>query len=287
MPEASKERPKPSAPPSEARAKRGGALRRYLSTPHDPVMSVALTVPVFLVYHLGILAIDLRNGADLVTRVALLLVEQSMALYVVVTLGVAAALVLTALFLKRQREKHETQSAGPQTIGAVGLEGLVWAIVMTFTVGWATQKVAGAMLSDATLALPLQIGERTLGPLEKVVMAAGAGFHEELVFRVLLFGLPLFLMTRFQKARAQTPEEKALAGPSLGTVIGIAIVSALLFSTVHYIGSMADSFSIGSFVFRAFAGLFLTVIYRTRGFAVAVYTHAIYDLLVFFVFSIF
>ena len=34
-----------------------------LTTPYDPLTSLVLTIPVFLVYHLGILLVDMRNGA--------------------------------------------------------------------------------------------------------------------------------------------------------------------------------------------------------------------------------
>jgi hypothetical protein len=40
---------------------------------------------------------------------------------------------------------------------------------------------------------------------------------------------------------------------------------------------MADGFQLISFTFRAVLGLLLTLIFATRGFAAAVWTHAIYD----------
>jgi primosomal protein N' (replication factor Y) len=55
-------------------------------------------------------------------------------------------------------------------------ESVVLAVVMLFTVGWATQQIFDA-----------QTGPHAMGPLEKLVMACGAGFHEELMFRVVLF----------------------------------------------------------------------------------------------------
>ena len=40
---------------------------------------------------------------------------------------------------------------------------------------------------------------------------------------------------------------------------------------------MSDKFALASFTFRALLGLILTIIYVTRGFAAAVWTHALYD----------
>ena len=68
---------------------------------------------------------------------------------------------------------------------------------------------------------------------------------------------------------------------SLLLVLSAAFVSSLIFSAVHYIGPLADDFAIGSFVFRFLAGCYFAAIFRLRGFAVAVYAHAIYDIGIF------
>jgi membrane protease YdiL (CAAX protease family) len=134
---------------------------------------------------------------------------------------------------------------------------------MWLLVGWATARIVPHAWAT------LQLGGRPLGPLERLVMSAGAGFYEELVFRVGLFGGLAHLFTR-------------RGVPALRAGLAAAAVSALLFSAVHYVGALGDSFSLGSFVFRALSGLYLAALYRFRGFAVAVYAHALYDVGVFF-----
>ncbi|MDF2693726.1 MAG: amino terminal protease family, partial [Labilithrix sp.] len=64
---------------------------------------------------------------------------------------------------------------------------------------------------------------------------------------------------------------------SLLVMCGWAIACAVIFSGVHYVGPLSDDFKLTSFTFRAVLGLILTLIYVTRGFAAAVWTHAIYD----------
>jgi hypothetical protein len=59
--------------------------------------------------------------------------------------------------------------------------------------------------------------------------------------------------------------------------LGWGVVAAAVFSGWHYIGSLGDSFDMTSFVFRWVCGLVFTVIYWFRGFAPAVWTHALYD----------
>ncbi len=137
---------------------------------------------------------------------------------------------------------------------------------MMLLVGWAVDRVFAIV---PPLVSALQIGELTLSPLQKIVMSAGAGFHEELVFRVILFG---GLAKLLHMATKRVGLSFLIAG----------VISALLFSAVHYIGDLRDSFELVSFVFRFLSGLYLALVFHYRGFAVAVYTHTIYDLLVMF-----
>ena len=241
---------KPAKRPPEKEKSR---FARWLGHRHDPLTSLLLTIPVFLVYHLGILVMNMRNGVDLVSGLTYELLEHSLLAYVAVTLGYALAIGGTVYFLRRKGKLK------PAELLPVLGESAVLAVVMAFTVGWATSH-----LFDA------QAGPPAMGPLEKLVMSAGAGFHEELVFRAILFGGGAFLLKKLMK----TSELKA--------ALIMAVVSSLLFSAVHYVGPFSDPFSLASFTFRALAGLFLVTVYRFRGFAVAVYTHAIYDLIVFF-----
>jgi hypothetical protein len=59
------------------------------------------------------------------------------------------------------------------------------------------------------------------------------------------------------------------------------VVASLLFSGFHHVGAYGEPFETHAFLFRFFAGLLLSVIFLTRGLAVAVYTHTLYDILVF------
>jgi len=101
--------------------------------------------------------------------------------------------------------------------------------------------------------------------LQNIALSLGAGFFEEIVFRVLLLNLLLFLSKLFFKI-------------SLVTVVFSVLVSSLLFSISHYVGSMADSWQLYSFMFRWIAGMLFTVLYFIRGFAITAYTHALYDI---------
>lgn len=243
--------------PAAAKSKSKSKALARLTTPYDALTSLVLTLPVFLVYHLGIVVMDLRNGADFVTGNLIRLLSLSVWGYLGLTLAVAAGLAGAVYFLRMKNHLH------PRAIGAVIGESVLWAALMWILVGWATAHIVPHAWTT------LQIGGRTLGPLERLVMAAGAGFYEELVFRVGVFGglSWLFVWRGASKLRSD---------------LAAALISCVVFSAVHYIGPLGDDFALGSFVFRALSGLYLCALFRFRGFAVAVYAHALYDVAVFF-----
>jgi membrane protease YdiL (CAAX protease family) len=63
-------------------------------------------------------------------------------------------------------------------------------------------------------------------------------------------------------------------------VLGAFLLSSVAFSLVHYLPPAGDPWSFGSFTFRSLAGLAFATLFKLRGFAVAVYTHAFYDVFV-------
>jgi membrane protease YdiL (CAAX protease family) len=101
----------------------------------------------------------------------------------------------------------------------------------------------------------------------QLALSLGAGLYEELVFRVLLVG-GMFL--GLKRLMADRRHAYAVA----------AVVGALIFSWVHYIGPFGDPFTLASFTYRFLFGLALNGVFLLRGFAAAAWTHALYDVLV-------
>ncbi|HEX7069526.1 MAG TPA: CPBP family glutamic-type intramembrane protease, partial [Rhodothermales bacterium] len=58
------------------------------------------------------------------------------------------------------------------------------------------------------------------------------------------------------------------------------LIGAIIFSAVHYTGPLGDPFTLSSFTFRFLFGLALNVLFLWRGFGVAAWTHALYDVFV-------
>jgi hypothetical protein len=230
-------------------------------------VDLGLTLPIFLGYHLGVVFLKVRNGTDLVTGELLSLANGDTGVY----LGETAliALVFAGVFAIAGRG----QAFRPKKFVQIAIEGAVYASLMALGPSWIVGHIFAA--GNAT-AMTSQ------GPFVGTVMSLGAGFYEELTFRVLLFGLGAKLLVwLFAKQTVGLTSQTAQAGFSFRAftvMLAWGVVCAALFSGMHYIGSLGDPFELPSFTFRLLLGVVLTLIYVTRGFAAAVWAHAIYDL---------
>lgn len=221
-----------------------GALPRR----SDPWTNLALTLPIFVVYHLGVIFLPFRNAADPVTSELRALAKHSMPAYAALTLAIGVAFAV-ALFAFGRKSALE-----PRRFLLVGIEGAVYAAVI---------RLAGAYVVGSLRLAPAGDDGGALG---SVVMALGAGFYEEIAFRVGLFGIGAAVIRRL------FGRTTAFFG-----VLAWAAVEAAAFSAWHYTGDLGDHWDAASFVFRMVCGLVLTAIFALRGFAPAVWAHALYD----------
>jgi membrane protease YdiL (CAAX protease family) len=65
-----------------------------------------------------------------------------------------------------------------------------------------------------------------------------------------------------------------------GSTVAAALVGAVVFSAVHHTGPFGDPFTLPVFTFRFVFGLVLNALFLVRGFAVAAWTHALYNVMV-------
>ena len=171
---------------------------------------------------------------------------------------VVIALVGVGIFLWDRRKKLKLR---PIYTSGVILESAVLAVVFAIIVSFLTASIVQPAMS---LAVVQEV--RELGTFHQLVLSLGAGIYEELLFRVILTGGLFLVLKTFM--------------PRVLSYCVAAVVGALLFSWVHYTGSMGDEFTLASFTFRAIGGLLLNAIYLLRGFGVAAWTHAMYDVYV-------
>jgi membrane protease YdiL (CAAX protease family) len=233
-------------------------MQRYFQLTRKHTYSLLFVLPLLVAYEVGARMIGsnsggLRNGADVLLRSVLAVGG------VRGTLGFTALLAAVAIVLivmERRREKVPLQ--GGVFVG-MAAESVVYALLFGIVVGTLTQwLMGGAQLSQGT-------GVLTRLPLfDGIVLSLGAGLYEELLFRVVLVGglLAVFLSSGLGKKSAR---------------IYAAILAAIVFSAFHYIGPYGESFQAWSFMFRFVAGLALNALFIARGFGIAAWTHALYD----------
>jgi membrane protease YdiL (CAAX protease family) len=225
-------------------------------SPRNLLTSLVLVFPLFLIYQVGVLfTLPMLNGADFVTTLLFRTFGLSLRGYLGFLGGVLVLFWATVLVLRRRQHFNRA------VVLPVFLESLIWALTMGSLIVFIMTKVLG-------IAPRLAGGIEGQGLLTRFVMSLGAGVYEETVFRLgLLSGVALVL-------------EKILRLARWIALLGALLLSAAVFSAMHHLPPYGDPIAIGPFVFRLLAGIFFGLLFWRRGFAVAVYTHAFYDIFV-------
>jgi hypothetical protein len=224
----------------------------------DPLTSIALTIPVFLIYHLGILVVRSRSGVDLISNAVFGLLNASTPVYVIATLTMSLVLAVVVWI----EERRGASTSVP--LSRVLLEGGAFALVVLAGFGWATSRVLRS--TDPQ-------GVAALGVLDKIVLACGTGFHEEFIFRaILVSGLAAVLTKVFRISK----------NGALGTAV---LLSSIAFSLIHNVGPYGEPFELDIALYRVVLGALFAGLYLVRGFASVVYAHVFFELLVYFLYA--
>ena len=89
-----------------------------------------------------------------------------------------------------------------------------------------------------------------------------------------VWGLALYCFMRYVPVFLMFPSDKQFS-----LIVSI-IISAIIFSSFHFVGPYGDVFTSSLFIYRSLAGILLGVIYVVRGFGIVSYAHMIYDFIV-------
>ena len=226
----------------------------YWTVTNTPLYSFIFTLPLLLIYEIGIFAISasdlplLRNGADVLMR-------QILEMFGILgTYGFGGTFLIGFIiaFLRQKKELEATHINGEYLLTML-FESIGWAFVLMILMIRAPEYLMSS--KDERL-------------LQQVVLAVGAGIYEEFAFRVILItGFSYILGLVFQWS-------------AFGKNIGSVLLAASLFSIFHFVGPYGENPSTYLFLIRFMAGIFLGVVYIFRGFGIAAYTHTIYDLFV-------
>lgn len=232
-------------------------MDQYLRYTRSPWYSFLFVLPLLAVYQGVVLlanfgsANGVINGADAIIRNGLSLVGVHGWLGTSLVVALVAGVIVYKLDPKFRKGPIRWRYFG----GVLG-ESSVYALLFGSFVGFLTSH----LLPHGGV---LQIGGGvTWG--QKLASGLGAGLYEELVFRLGLTGSLMAVLGYF----------KWKPGPA--AVVSV-LVSSVVFSLFHYIGPYGEQFQLASFTFRFISGVVLAGLFAGRGFAVAAWTHSLYD----------
>lgn len=235
----------------------------YIQATRSVGISLVLTLPLLVIYNVGELFPSSRmtNGLDLLTR----LVGTQWGMYGVLIMNLVigiVSLVLAFIMIKTARIRlwH-----WPVLV----IEGIAWAFVLAL-LGYLLSNAMGREILPGAWLTPNS--KYNVGQI--LTASAGAGYWEEVAFRLGMIGFPMWVATKFVEKKKGNLFVKVLFATA---IMG---VSAVSFSAVHYLGGNEKP-EMWSFAFRAMSGLLFGLLFLFRGFSTAAYTHFVYDVIVF------
>ena len=226
----------------------------YLRYTRSPLYSFLFTLPLFIIYEIGLLLSTsedlsyLRNGADALMRTMLSVFGITGLFWIG---GIFLVGFLTIYFLQKYSwDEYEIKS---RYFLSMVLESTIWSYLLFI------------FMSNMHILLMVTNGHRVI---QNVTLAIGAGIYEEMLFRVVLIFLFNYIFALVFKCNNYLK-------------LGISIVFAsVFFSLFHFIGEFSDYFSFNIFMIRFLAGIALGILYYFRGFGITAWTHSLYDLIV-------
>ena len=229
-------------------------MNSYWRSTRSPLYSFLFTIPLFLIYEIGIFLTSsddmfvLRNGADALMR-------QILATFGITGLywiGVIFFIGFIITFILQRKYWEETEIHSDYFL-LMMVESVMWSVLIYF------------LMSNIYLLLMNPTGSMLV---QQVTLAVGAGIYEEFLFRVLLIaGISVILGFIFQWS------DKSRNWAAM-------VIAAGIFSSFHFIGEYGDFFSFNIFMVRFLAGIVLGTLYFLRGFGITAWSHAVYDLIV-------
>jgi hypothetical protein len=251
--------PRGRAPRAEARRPGGDGAGSLVPLGHgDLGESLLFVFPLFLVYGVGLMFASTVNGVDFISRLLFAAVGHDRGRYLFVHLVLAAIFLVVVLVLRRT-STFRLRVALPMV-----LESAIYALTLGTFIVFVMDRVLGRVLAIPSLDVP---AVELPALAQNLLLAVGAGVHEELVFRLGLVSGGAFLLERLGARRGLA-------------VLVAALASSLAFAAAHHLGPHGDPWDLDVFAYRAIAGCIFAAIYWFRSLAHAVYAHCLYDVYV-------
>jgi len=229
--------------------------RSYYEHSRRLAVSFIFILPLLAAYEVGLLVVRPQTVSLAGSIVRWLLhgafgPNGALVFNLVVMIAIVAALIST----------HKTGGVRLKILPLVLAESLMYGFLITQLL---------PLINDYLLTLAA--GERAGGLADDIVLSIGAGVYEEIVFRLGLMSAVYFIVLR-------------LSHRNWLAVILAVFVSSIVFAASHYVNGttgLSGGELARSFRYRAIGGIVFAGLYIHRGLAVACYSHAFYDILVF------
>ena len=227
-------------------------MSNYWRDSRSAYYSAVAALPLLVIYEILIVLSQsrywgIRNAADVWIRTFLMAFDLQAQHITFVLIGISLALIPIAKSKARGIKLKANYFA------------LMFAECLAFSL------VLGVVLQSILRLGGLSSGGPGSGLMQNLALSVGAGLFEEIIFRVILLNLLFLLLSPLLKKK-------------LVAAVFSVLLASFLFSLSHYVGTMADTWNLYSFMFRWAAGLLFTVLYFVRGFAITAYTHTLYDI---------
>lgn len=250
----------------------------YWFETRKPFSNLVFLLPLLLAYELGVLLIGgsdsdaFRNGADAWMRQFLLHLGIDL-------LWVLPASLVVALLVWQWVSRQPWRTSW-DTLGGMIAESLLFAFGLILM----GQAVDSCFRQSPANLLDVEVYTGASNVLIRSVTFLGAGIYEEFLFRLCLIPITYAAF-------------RALLIPHRWSMATTIVLTSVVFSLAHYLGSSDQGYSITmltdaiariqatpslwfSFVFRMLAGIVFATLFFLRGFGIAVGAHAAYDVIV-------
>jgi membrane protease YdiL (CAAX protease family) len=227
------------------------------------VYALGLAIPLAIIYELLCLIVNRSPIAGVRSAVEVGILSLLSFLGVPAWLPLSIIFILIFLFLLWWQRRRGLKFNWKYLLFGWG-ESLVWGLLL----GLALIILTSFLLKGA-------VGN-TITPTfgQNLAVSFGAGLYEELAFRVALIPFTAWLLLFISRKMGKGKLRRWVA-------IFIAVIfSSLVFSLFHHLGNMAEPFTLPAFLFRFLAGLCFAAVFALRGYGVAAWAHAFYDVLV-------
>lgn len=235
----------------------------YWLETRQPLVCLAFVLPLLVWYEVSVILdpVILRSGVDRFFQAILSPIGQA-------SVGFLPLLCVgSLLFMHHQQDRR--RSFHLRTLLWIAVESMALATILfvacdamlLYFNDQRPQPLAGlsTLFSD-----PKQYG--------KFITCLGTGIYEEVVFRLLIFS-SLYRWLGYWLQSSDVGENVALAVTS--------ILVSICFAAIHCDACNPEGlpFDSSTFLFRFLASVFLCVLFRFRGIAVAIGVHAVFDVL--------